>query len=242
VPAATRATESSHGRSTARSWARIRSTALPRRVVASSTRCTMGSPERLPDVITRGRAASSSRSACSGVVGSIKPSSVPPAPGATERAMHESLRRGTSTIGRASESSSARSSASSTACFSASASEPTITAKGLRPRRLHRRSSETAGSLVASHASWKPPIPRMARAPPAHRICCASASADTPSARSAPSGANAESRGPQSGHVVASAWKRRSSGQAYSAAQAAHKGKSARAVRVRSQGSARTTV
>ena len=40
-------------------------------------------------------------------------------------------------------------------------------AKGFSPRPFRSRSRRTAGSLVASHARWKPPMPLIAATRPA---------------------------------------------------------------------------
>jgi hypothetical protein len=68
-------------------------------------------------------------------------------------------------------------------------------------------------------------------------------------ARIAPSASSAtasstgiETRGPHTGHAIGSAWKRRSSGSAYSRAQSAHIGKPAIVVFGRSYGTVRTIV
>lgn len=53
---------------------------------------------------------------------------------------------------------------------------------------------------------------------------------------SSPRSPSQASRGPHAGQATGSAWKRRSAGSAYSAAQSAHSGKQRMVVRIRSYG------
>src|SRR5665647_3759653 len=104
-----------------------------------------------------------------------------------------------------------------------------MTANGLPSRRLRARSRSTVTWSRASQTRWKPPRPLSATIWPA-RI------------RAPISSSGVSSCGPQVGQHVVSAWKRRSAGLAYSAAQASHKGNSARDVVARSYGRRRVTV
>ena len=117
-------------------------------------------------------------------------------------------------MGRATPSSSARSAESTSARRSAEAGFATINAKGLPLRCLRSRSRATASALKASQARWKPPSPLMATILPAFSA-----------ARMSPM--ECDKCGPQSGQAVGWAWKRRSAGSAYSAAQAGQSGKAA---------------
>ena len=79
-------------------------------------------------------------------------------------------------------------------------------------------------------------MPLTATTPPSRRIARASARATSPYVVGW-AGATRRSRGPQSGQQTVWAWKRRSAGSAYSAAQAAHIAKPAIVVAGRSYGS-----
>ena len=115
----------------------------------------------------------------------------------------------------------------------AAARSGTITANGLLGRPLTARSRASTGGTAASPTSWYPPIPFTATSPPAAMTSTAAprAAAPTVSGWSDPYQIN---RGPHSGQATGSAWKRRSPGSWYSAAQRAHSGKPRMAVRCRS--------
>ena len=127
-----------------------------------------------------------------------------------------------------------------------------MAASGLVPRRLRRRSSASASALRASHARWKPPRPFTATMPPFFSRATAASTIASDDARSAPtrgvpsasagafacsasrwrarsaSASSARSTvrhvrcGPHSKQASGCAWKRRSSGSAYSAAHCSH--------------------
>ena len=106
----------------------------------------------------------------------------------------------------------------------------TMTANGLSPRRLRRRSSATAsrlvgvaGEVVAAEALDRDDRARRAAVATRPRRARRVTVAGVAGAR----GRTSASRGPQSGQQIGWAWKRRSAGSAYSAAQSAHIGKPA---------------
>ena len=115
-----------------------------------------------------------------------------------------------------------------------------ITARAFPSRRLRRRSSATASALLASHTRWKPPSPFTAKIFPAMSISTAAAKMASDSSRVFPSeiGPSAPTRhvteGPHSKQASGWAWKRRSSGSAYSAAHFSHMGNAAMEVATRS--------
>ena len=220
---------------------------------ASSSSTSMGSSERLPLVITSACTPRSpqaaSRRCCSGVYGSMTPSSgrfqatasasigFGPSPVDSEPVC---TRRRSSTMGRTDPVSRAASALSTSQTPRTSSSVRIITASGLLLRRLRRRSSRTAASLPASHARWNPPRPLMATMLPAasrcaHRPMIASLSprvAPTAGTRgSSPLPVDASSRhvrcGPHAKQASGCAWKRRSAGSAYSRAQRGHMGNAA---------------
>ena len=81
-------------------------------------------------------------------------------------------------------------------------------------RCLRLRSVATASSFAASQARWNPPSPLTARIAPARSISTAASS-------------GSDSRGPQAGQAIGSAWNRRSDGSSYSRRHATHIGKPA---------------
>jgi len=124
-----------------------------------------------------------------------------------------------------------------------------MTASGLLGRPFPRRTRSTASSDAASQTSWYPPTPFTATNPPAAIALTAASSGPAGACDATPAGAwvatsagSHHSRGPQRGHATGSAWKRRSAGSEYSAAQSAHSGKPAIAVRARSYGRSSTMV
>ncbi len=112
------------------------------------------------------------------------------------------------------------------------------TASGFMGRRFRVRSVATTSARVASHTSRKPPTPCTATMPPAAIVRTQAASASAAGASAPPCMSLKASRGPQSGHEMSCAWKRRSAGSAYSRAQAAQSGNAAIVVAGRSNGSA----
>ena len=166
-PPITRTTESSVRVRIGRSCSSTRSAIPVNRASASSSSKAIGSSETLPLVITRGTLMSASSRWCSGVYGSITPSSR--ARGATVSVTAAPGLRGASTIGRSRERSSRSSSAPSTTSSAAAATSRTISANGLSSRCLRARSVATARSSAATHARWNPPSPLIATTPPPRR-------------------------------------------------------------------------
>jgi hypothetical protein len=113
---------------------------------------------------------------CSGLYGSIKPSSA--SPGAMPVASALPGRRGAKTMGRRIEVSAAAATPSSSQSSCAAASEATITANGLSSRALRFRSSATADSSVASATRWYPPMPLIAAIRPEVIAATATSRAD----------------------------------------------------------------
>ena len=174
----------------------------------------MGSPLRLPLVITRDVPSSCRSRCCRGVAGSMSPiSGKSPA---TFGAMGELAVRSSSTMGRAGFSSNAASRSLTFAYARAISRSRTMTASGLVGRRLRVRRRPTASSLHALHARCQPPSPLIASTSPARRCsqACAIIASDSSRVRcrlsrtSAPSSSNPlsvsapasmkKSRGPQS--------------------------------------------
>ena len=169
----------------------------------------IGSSETLPLVITSGSPTSASSRWCSGLYGSITPSSADRgATAAATRAPGRAAARARSAA-RA-PASSASSAASSSTSARAAATSGAISANGLSSRCLRARRAATArlvggqaGEVVAAEALDRDDAPPAARqrggdrvgAPPARR----------PSRRQ-------PRRGPQSGQAFGCAWKRRSAG------------------------------
>ncbi len=138
---------------------------------ASRSVATMGSPLRLPLVITRGVSSSCMSRCCRGVAGSMMPiSGKSPA---TFMAMGEPGLRSSSTMGRAGLSSRLASRSLTFACARAMSRSRTMTASGLLGRRLRVRRRPTAPSLQASHARCQPPSPLIASTSPACSRCAA---------------------------------------------------------------------
>ena len=232
-PAISRTTESSQREAMSRSCRR-KASAIPDSVSsASAFVVAIGSSERLPDVITRGRPASASSRSWSGVYGRRRPTNG--LRGATSGARAASGRRRTSTMGRSADVSASRSPAVRRASASAAARSGTMTASGFSSRCLRRRRRATDSDDVASHARWNPPRPLSATIIPARRALAAPAIGSSQSSGS-PAESVAERRGPQAGHAFGWAWKRRSSGSSYSRRHAAHMGKRAIVVAGRSYG------
>ena len=186
----------------ARSWPTIRSATPERRLSASSSAATSGSPPTLALVATRARSegalrqertsgersSACRRSQCNGVYASMSPTSR--RFGATLGARSPRLRA--STTGRDGCESAARSAGPISAKRSAVARFATITAKGLASRIFRRRKVATAASSRASHRRWKPPSPFRATIPPSRRTAAASATVPV-------------SFGPQRGQAIGSA-------------------------------------
>ena len=154
----TRTTESSHGTRMARSCISQPSARCESRSTASSSVKQIGSPPRLPDVITRsGRSrlvARQPEQQCvqRGVgqhhaeIRVVRRDRVGDGSGGQPRHQHDgSLRTGQHPRRRRRRSPAMR-------C--AVARSGTMTANGLSPRRFRRRSSATARSLAASQARW----------------------------------------------------------------------------------------
>ena len=149
----------------------------PRATRACASSVTMGSLCTFPEVITNMGSASEPRSArrasakscssrcCTGVHGSMTPSSgsLSARPGA--RCVSGRLRR--STMGRFVDSSCSCSTLSTRQTRRASSAEAIMTANALPWRRLRSRSLASASGFSASHTKWKPPSPLTATMPPA---------------------------------------------------------------------------
>ncbi len=206
----------------------------PSRARASMSSMQIGSPDRLPLVATTGSPSASHSRVCSGLDGSISPSAG--TSGATAGAIRTavSLRRASSRMGAAGLPSSRASAASIAQSPAACARVPTIRAKGLCGRRLRARSRDTAASSAARTHSWKPPVALTATMRPARSAWTAAARASSSWASGVPAASLSASRGPQAAQQIPCAWKRRSAGSRYSAAQAAHGVKSRSVVRSRS--------
>ncbi len=166
--------------------------------------------------------------------GSITPRS--PLPGARSSG-RLAARRGASTIGVGVLVSSALPSSLSTTVSSTIARSRAISANGLSLRTLRSRSSRTAAALRASHARWYPPSPLTATIRPAESASAQAWIASSPALPGLPSASSQRTVGPQSGHATGCAWKRRSAGSWYSAAQASHSSNAFIVVRGRSYGS-----
>ena len=147
-------------------------------------------------------------------------------PGATAAATAAPGRRGASTIGRSRPLSSASSAEPRRARRRAVARSAAMTAKGFSSRRLRARSRATASSSSARQARWKPPRPFTAAIAPSSMAAAAAATGSVANwpMRRRPIGHSPARRteGPQSGHALGSAWKRRSAGSSYSARQRSH--------------------
>ncbi len=159
-------------------------------------------------------------------------------PGATPSATAAPTARGASTIGRAGDVSSATSASPSATSARAAATSAAMSANGRSSRCLRARSRATAGPSSARHARWKPPIPFTATIAPAARARAARSTSSRPAGASPTS----RTRGPQTGHALGCAWKRRSDGSSYSAWQAGHIANPAIVVSGRSYGTPRTIV
>ena len=149
-PAAARATESSQRMWIGRSWVSSPSTIGPRRATASSSSWAIGSSLRLPLVITSGRPTPASSRWCSGLYGSITPSSGSPGRTAVDDAC-AGPRRGASTIGRRGD---------------VSARRPRRRARTARGRRRGRRPSRRTACRrgpCAGAARRPPPLGGVAR-------------------------------------------------------------------------------
>ena len=239
---AARTTESSQRTTISRSCTRKASAMPASRSRASSLPMTSGSPPGLALVITSrssfgsssqpvpaGRPAASCQSSrWSGAAGRMMPSQA--SPGALPGNSAAPLRQ--STTGASIAANNAASSEPTAASPAKEATLSPMTANGFSSRALRRRNSATASALRASQARWKPPNPLSATMPPARSRARVAATGSPGRAR--PSASMRRRRGPQSGQQVVSAWKRRSAGLPYSAAQGGHRGKGARLVRARS--------
>lgn len=198
----------------------------PRCCRASALPVHCGSSDRLPLVSTTGRFIRRSMRWCSGVLGSMTPSLS--MPGATAPATSRPPPRGASrTIGAAALHRTAAASSETSQKALITSRSRAIIANGFRARRLRFRRRATASALVASQASWKPPRPLIARIwPRISRLAAPSTASSVVMASSAsarPSLRSSQARGPQAWQAIGCAWKRRSSGARYSAAQAAQR-------------------
>ena len=148
-----------------RSCSTNRSAISESRARASSSRYAIGSSDTFPLVMTSGLPTSASSRWWIGEYGSITPRSRDA--GATAAATAVSALRRASTIGRWGDSSSRSSAGSRSTSSRAHARSRAINANGLSSRCLRARSSATAASLSARHATWKPPSPLIATIAPA---------------------------------------------------------------------------
>ncbi len=240
-----RSTLSSQRATMSRSCSSSASAMPESRASASSLPITRGSPPGLALVITSSSSCGACRHALPaglpaaswnsrvwiGVQGSITPSRS--RPGATPAICSAApCCIGSSTIGRAADSSSACSGATACTQRAAEARLATITANGFSSRCLRSRRRATADALRASQARWKPPRPLMATMRPSRSSASVPAMASPAIAR--PCASTKASAGPQAGQALGSAWKRRSSGSRYSRRHSAHCAKPAMLVCARS--------
>ena len=206
------------------------------RATASSLPVTSGSPPGLALVITSTRSCGASSHAvpagrpaaswnsryCSGVYGSITPSHARPGRDAGQRVVGAARLR-SSTIGRSARLEQRRARPAST---SAQRARRRDVGHHHRERLfLARLALRAAGrrlaALRASQARWKPPRPLIATISPRAQARHASRRRDRRRATRLPVARRASaSRGPQAGHALGSAWKRRSRGERYSARHA----------------------
>ena len=140
---------------------------------ASPSVMQMGSSCRLPDVMTSGPPNAASSRCCTGVYGSMTPSSGRWS--ARPAANCASSRFFKSTMGRCVPVSKRRSASLTWQVSRTSSSVRYITANALPSRRLRRRSSARASGLRASHAKWKPPRPFTATMAPSCKSSAARA-------------------------------------------------------------------
>ena len=187
---------------------------------ACASVATMGSPLRLPLVMTSGTSTQCMSRCCTGVEGSMMPSSgsAPAMPGA----IAVPGLRCSKTMGRARCSSSAASFSFTTHSSRACARSRTMMASGLVGRCLRPRSARTACSSNAEHDRCHPPSPLMASTWPAERRVAASSmsASDCSRVRCAAGGTSAPDssktacsrssdshrRGPHAKHASGWAW------------------------------------
>ena len=179
---------------------------------ARRRRCRWSSPACAP--------ASASSRWCSGVYGSITPSS---RDARRDRRGDAARRRAAArarSAARASPAARSSSGVSSTSARAASSSAA-ISANGFSSRCLRARSAATAASSSARHARWYPPSPLTATIAPSRSAARRRGGADRSRARSRAQQPSRAAR--TSGQAFGWAWKRRSSGSSYSApARRAH--------------------
>ncbi len=175
----------------------------PRRRSARRRRCRWSSP-----AARRRRPAAGDGAGCTGASRRARPSAAPPPAPRARRGGG-----GASTIGRSRPAQQRRLHRPELHQLAARPRRrAAISANGFSSRCLRARSRATASSSAARHARWYPPIPLTATI-----AAVAAASVDDVSSSAVARGA---ARRP--GQALGWAWKRRSGGRAYSAAQAAH--------------------